>query len=134
MLDPGWLAFSSGGQALAIPVPSVVAVRTWCPPKALPRSAPWVEGVLAGEGEAVPVLREGYAWGERAGTAEIFVLIQWEGCPLALPGANPRVVSQRPQAPQGEDQEGPWSGTLDEGPGTIRCLDLGKLYMALGLH
>lgn len=119
---------------MAVPIKSVLAVMNWCRPRALPGAAPWVEGLLAGEGEAVPVLREGYCWGTPEGSAEIYVSVTWEGYCLALPGANPRMISPRPQAAGGGDLQGPWSGTIDEGRGTIRCLDLCKLYMALGLH
>ena len=123
---------------LALPAQSVLAVVNWSRPKALPRPAAWVEGVLAGEGEAVPVLREGYCWGTPVGSAEIYVLVTWEGRSLALAGADPRMVTPRPLMPAlmpaGKDFEGPWRGTIDDSGGTIQCLDLGKLYMALGLH
>lgn len=134
MLEPRFLVFSSGGQLVALPAQSVQAIMNWRPPKTLPRSAPWVEGVLAGEGEALPVLREGYCWGSPEKSAEIYVLITWDGRSLALPGTDPRMVSARPEVPAGDDLRGPWSGTIEETRGTVRCLDVGKLYMALGLH
>lgn len=134
LLDPGFLVFSSGGHLLALPAQSVQAIMNWCLPRALPRSAPWVEGVLVGQGEALPVLREGYCWGAPVENAEIYVLITLDGRSLALPGTDPRMVSARPQIPAGDDLQGPWSGTIDEARGIVRCLDVDKLYMALGLH
>ena len=119
---------------MAVPAQSVLGVVPWFRPKALPRSAAWVEGVIARSGEAVPVLREGNCWGKPAGSAEIYVLVALEGRSLALAGKDPRMITRRPMAPAGKDLEGPWRGTIDDLRGTVQCLDLGKLYTALGLH
>ena len=134
MPDPSYLVFSSAGRMLALPAESVRTVLGWTHPKALPRCAPWIEGVLVEQGEAVPVLRDGHLWGVRSGTAEIIVVVLWEGRALALLGRNPQMVSPGPLSPMEEDLDGPWSGTLHDSSGEVHCLDLGKLYMALGLH
>lgn len=119
---------------MALPTESVQTVMNWTPPQHLPRSASWVAGVLAGQGEAVPVLREGHLWGVPAGSAEIYVVVHREGRALAILGAGPRMISPRPLSPWSEDQHGPWSGAIDDPSGEVPCLDVGKLYMALGLH
>jgi hypothetical protein len=134
LLDPGFLVFSSAGRLLALPAESVRTVMSWTPPRPLPRSAPWVEGVLAGQGEVVPVLREGHLWGVPAGSQEIIVVVLQEGRALALLGTGPRMVSTRPLSAGAEDLAGPWSGTINDSSEELPCLDVGMLYMALGLH
>jgi hypothetical protein len=134
LLDSGFLVFSCADRVLALPAGSVRTVMGWAHPKPLPRCAPWVEGVLVGQGEAVPVLREGHLWGVRSRTAEIIVVVLREGRALALLGKNPRMAPPGPLLPMEEDLDGLWSGTLADSSGAVPCLDLGKLYMALGLH
>jgi hypothetical protein len=87
-----------------------------------------------GQGEAIPVLREGHLWGVHSGSAEIIVVVLREGRALALLGKDPRMASPGPLSPLEEDLDGPWSGTLRDSSGEVLCLDLEKLYMALGLH
>jgi hypothetical protein len=132
--DSGYLVFSSAGRMLALPAESVRTIQGWTSPKALPRCAPWVEGILVGQGEAVPVLRDGHLWGVPSGTAEIILVVLREGRALALLGKDPQMVSSGPLSPMEKDLDGPWSGLLHHASGEVPCLDLGKLYMALGLH
>jgi len=79
------------------------------------------------------VLREGYCWGAPEVSAEIYVLITWEGRSLALPGTDPRMVSARPQLPAGDDPQGPWSGTIEEAREPLGVLMWASLH-GLGLH
>jgi len=132
--DSGYLVFSSAGRTVALPAESVRTIQGWTSPKALPRCAPWVEGILVGQGEAVPVLRDGHLWGVRSGTAEIIVVVLREGRNLALLGKDPQMASSGPLSPMEKDLDGPWSGMLWDSSGEVPCLDLGKLYMTLGLH
>jgi hypothetical protein len=100
----------------------------------LPKCAPWVEGILVRQTEAIPVLREGLLWGDSSGPAEIVVVVLREGHPLALVGKDPRMVAPGSLSPIKIVADGPWSGALNDSSGEVPCLDLGKLYMALGLH
>jgi hypothetical protein len=87
-----------------------------------------------GQGEAIPVLREGILWGHPSGAAEVIVVVLREGRALALLGRDPRMASPGALTSVAEVPDGPWSGTLNDSSGEVPCLDLGKLYMALGLH
>ena len=135
MPDRGHLVISAGASRLAIPLECVEALLPWGNMRELPLSAAWVEGVLPGEGQAVPVLRTSSIWGVGDASPEVLVVLSLGGERMAIPGSAPRLVEPEALEPPPENPEGVWSGCFKEGGGTsVPCLDVEKLYLRLGLH
>ena len=93
----------------------------------MPGAAPWVEGVLPGEGEVWPAVRES-CLGPAGGDPEVYALVRRSGKILAIPGRRPR-LSEDPAA-------GTENGGVAGGPGEepAPSLDLDGLYLTLGLQ
>jgi len=133
MADFGFLLLTAGGREIAFPAPCVRGMAPWERPLPLPASAPWVAGLLMGEGEVWPVLIESY-WGRPEAPAEVFVFLELEGKILAISGRSPRTLPGRGALRPVEPEEtGTWSGTVDEAGTAIACLDARALYLELGL-
>jgi hypothetical protein len=115
-----------------VPLDAVRSVCEYQPPVPLPGAAPWLSGVLPAEGEAWPVLSQGY-WGPAASVPEVCVVLLHRGRALVLVGEDPEVLrGDSPVAPRG-----PWTCGSSDGPsaaeGAVVWLDVPKLYSALGL-
>lgn len=134
MPEPTFLVMDSGGRTFAIPSRVVEALRSWKDLHALPLGSPWVQGLLEGEGEVVPVLKDPWFREGTGGPQEVLALISAGGARLAIPGSHPRLCAPDASEPPLEGVTGPWSGTLRFGLESVACLDPEKLYMELGLH
>ncbi len=130
-----YVFFSGGGRRLALPFESVVAVREWVEPLALPGGKDWLKGLLEGNGEAIPVLRASF-WGDGPGDARILVLVEMEGFVLALEGDAPDMqsVDGEPESPAKEDGSPDYiAGKVGYNGGKADCVCVDKLYSVLGL-
>ncbi len=131
-----YVFLSAAGRRLAIPVESVVAVREWEEPLALPGGKDWLEGLLAGDGEAIPVLKASF-WGDGQGDERILVLVEVDGLVLALAGHSPDLqqLDGEPDAREPEEK-GPAciSGIFERDGARAGCVRVDKLYSVLGLR
>jgi hypothetical protein len=126
------ILINSGGILLGFPRPSVRAIIPWCKPNRLPLAAPWLDGLLEGEGEAIPAVKETF-WGGAGSKAEVYLMVEEKGRLLAVPGATPTFVTGSPET-GGESSMGEyWSGNLEAEIGSARCVEVAMLYRHLGL-
>ena len=131
-----YVFLSAAGRRLAIPVESVVAVREWEEPLALPGGKDWLEGLLEGEGEAVPVLKASF-WGDGQNDERILVLVEVDGFILALAGHSPdlKQLDGEHEAREPEVQSPACiAGTVELDGGKADCVRVDKLYSVLGLR
>jgi hypothetical protein len=129
-----YLVMDSGGRPFAIPARAVEALRSWEELHVLPLGSPWLQGLLEGEGEVVPVLRDPWFQGGGGAPQEVLALVNAGEARVAVPGDHPRLCAPDASEPLPEDATGPWSGMLRFGLESVVCLDPGKLYLELGLH
>jgi hypothetical protein len=129
-----YLVMDLGGRPFAIPSRAVEALKSWGELHALPLGSPWVQGLLEGEGEVVPVIKD--PWFEEAigGPQEVLALVSAGGARIAVPGNHPRLCSPDASGPLPGNAAGPWAATLMFGQENVACLDPEKLYLELGLH
>ena len=114
----------TGEGRWAIPAEAVREIRDFEPPLPLPRSAPWLLGILVAGEEAVPVADPSFLFGGTSPPA-VLVVLQREGIPLALPGLGASLVSL---PAEGGD---PSEGAARDG---ARLVDVERLYRACGLR
>lgn len=115
-----------------MPLEAVRSVCEYQPPVPLPGAAPWLSGVLPAEGEAWPVLSQGY-WGPAASVPEVCVVLHHRGRALVLVGESPEVVrGDSPAQPRKPLTDGNPDGP-SSGEGEVVWLDVPELYSALGL-
>jgi hypothetical protein len=126
------ILINSGGILLGFPRLSVRAIIPWSKPNRLPLAAPWLEGLLEGETEAIPAVKEAF-WGGAGSKAEVYLMVEEKGRLLAVPGATPTFVTALPEA-SGESPTGDyWSGIIEAEIGSARRIEVSKLYRQLGL-
>jgi hypothetical protein len=124
-------AITAGGHRLGFPLSAVKGVQLWQRPLPLPGAAAWIGGILPGEGEAWPVLRESF-WGTRDEQPEVMLLLTLRGRVLALPGSAPAIVRAAVVSDEGEgDLLLPES--FEEAGAKGSRVKVEKLYSTLGL-
>jgi hypothetical protein len=132
LLKADHILINSGGILLGCPRASVRAIIPWSKPNRLPLAAPWLDGLLEGEGEAIPAIKEAF-WGGAGSKAEVYLMVEEKGRLLAVPGAAPTFITESPEA-AGEPSTGEyWSGNIEAEIGSARCIEVAKLYRHLGL-
>ncbi len=134
MPEGTYLVMETGGRPFAIPAGAVEALRSWEDLRELPLGSAWLQGLLEGEGEVVPVLNSPWLGDRGGGPREVVALVHAHGVRLAIPGDHPRLCAADAEGPLSEEASGPWTGTLRLGAESVACLDPGKLYLELGLH
>lgn len=97
----------------------------------LPGAAPWLGGILPGEGEVWPVLSERF-WGGQASAPDVCAVLSHRGRVLVLPGLDPEVLTGAMEGP-GDHPLGEWMAGVLRGAKEVACIDVPKLYSALGL-
>ena len=138
-------AVTAGGRRLGFLLRAVKAVQMWRPPLPLPGAAPWVNGILPGEGEAWPVLKPSFwetrnrlpATGGRQpepgdAASEVYVLLSLHGRVLALPGSAPAIVKSS-AVPQEEGEDGLLAESFEETGKQGFRVKVEELYSELGL-
>lgn len=108
------------------------AIVPWSKSNPLPFSAPWLEGLLKGEGEVIPAIKETF-WGGAGSRAEVYLMVEDRGRVLAVPGAHPTFVTGIPETAEESAAGEYWSGILGSEIGPARCVEVAKLYRHLGL-
>lgn len=145
MPDDRLFAVTAAGCRIGFPLSAVKAVGPWKTPLPFPCAASWIAGVLPGEGEAWPVLRESF-WAADAGIPEachrseavgggsyrVYVFLSHGGRILALPGSDPGIVSLPREGAQGSEDELA-SGSFDEAGAPGARIRVEALYSMLGL-
>lgn len=134
MPEPTYLVLDAGGRPFAIPSVVVEGLRAWEELHPLPLGSTWVQGLLEGEGEVVPVLKDPWFEEGIGGPQEVLVLIRAGGAHVAIPGNRPRLCAPDATEPPPKQGAGPWTTTLKFGSESVACLDPEKLYLELGLH
>ena len=92
-----------------------------------------MRGLVAYGGQAVPVLQQTFL-GESESAPDVLVVLDLGGRLLAVPGVSPSLVELRDQGPDRAGGSGFWSGEVDDGGVGAACVDVARLYTALGLH
>lgn len=131
MVEEPLFAITAGGYRLGFPLSAVKGVQLWQRPLPLPGAAPWIGGVLPGEGEAWPVLQESF-WGKSDEKPEVMLLLTLRGRVLALPGSAPAIVRATVLSEEGEDDLLLADGFEENGKRGSR-VKVEKLYSTLGL-
>lgn len=126
MPERGFLVMETGGRRLTVPADMIRKLVPWEPPQRVPGAAPWVDGLLPGEGEVWPTVRESHL-GPAIGAPEVYALVRRAGKILAVPGRKPRLLTA--SAGNGIGRE-----TGEAEAERFPSLDLDGLYMALGLQ
>lgn len=134
MREGTYLVMDAGGRPFAIPAGAVESLRSWENLRELPLGSAWLQGLLEGEGEVVPVLSNPWLGERGGGPREVVALVNAHGVRLAIPGDHPRLCAPDDEESLPEQASGPWTGTLRFGAESVACLDPEKLYLELGLH
>ncbi len=133
MLDPGHLVLSCGRLLLGFPADSVMGIFPWSEPRPLPGAATWIAGLLPWEGGILPVLETDF-WRGGPEIPDVCAVLTFRGRGLAIPGSSPWLAPRVPLTAPAVLGEGPWAGELSSGEKRVTCVDVEKLYLALGLH
>lgn len=131
MSESLFLTIRSGGRRLGFPMRAVRGIKTWQEPVPLVKGAPWLLGVLAGEGQVLPVLTPSF-WGGDGQAPEVNLFLDLGGRSLAVPGSEPTVTAAGVAAGEGGEEEF-LSGILRHHGAELFLVDVQKLYSALGL-
>ena len=133
MLDPGFLVISCGRLLIGFPANSVMGIFPWSDPRPLPGAAPWIAGLLPWEGGVLPVARTDF-WRGDPEVPDVCAVLTLRGRGLAIPGRSPWLAARGPLSDAAVLGEGPWEGELRSGEKNVACVNVEKLYLALGLH
>lgn len=73
-------------------------------------------------------------WGLGSGEPEVYAFISRQGRVIAIPGRSPQMVPSGSQAGAKDLGAGPWSGEVGVSGQGVPCVDVDRLYLALGLN
>lgn len=126
------LTFEAGGVPLAFDLADVRSVSAWQEPLALPKGRPWLEGIVEGEAQVVPVLRRDY-FDRDAPPPDTYVVVEYAGRPLAVPGSGASVEGLLQGGEPTEQGEGPFRAVRSPS-GLRRLVEPRILYSLLGIR
>jgi len=136
MIDGGsrFVVLSCGGLRLAFPLKFVLKVEEWHRPEPLPGGKDWILGINPGESTVNPVVLQSF-WGKEGAPAEVFLLLDFKGTRLGIPGAAPAIIDGMPR--KIENRESPHD-CLDwfimESENAAWCVNVPRLYRTLNLE
>lgn len=128
-----YVTLTVGGRRIGVDRESVRSLLPWSEPMVMPRSAPWVQGLVLSGGEVVPVVRQA-VFGPDEQAPSVLAVLGLGGRLLGVPGHSPGLASGSGDGGVGAEAEGFWSGEAEGPEGTAALVDVLRLYTLLGLH